>query len=92
MVAGASLWALLSASAAGGDIGGGGSCERMRDTDKARASLGVCEQTNSRVREPHVFHAGTRAQEGWVCNRRAGGGEWRVGTPVDGGWCIKRRR
>lgn len=73
LVAGASLWALLSASAAGGDIGGGGSCERMRDTDKARASLGVCEQTNSLVREPHVFHAGTRAQEGGCATGVRGG-------------------
>lgn len=64
LVAGASLWALLSEIAKGGDIGqlrnvcgtqGGGPCVACGD---------LCKQTNSQVRQPLVFRAGTRARKG----------------------------
>lgn len=66
LVAGASLWALLSETAKGGDIGrlrdvcgtqGGGAVRRLRGLD-------LCKQTNSQVRQPLVFRAGTRARRG----------------------------
>lgn len=55
LAAGASLWALLSKTSAEGDIGGGGGCEIMRNTEKARASLGLCGQTTAECASPTCF-------------------------------------